>query len=436
VKTADQQFRNRTEGAPRDGCDRRRAAATAGPAAAAALGTTAKFRASPFHGPSGAIDPSLVDAETGEIRQDRTPAEIRVERYALQSVVRHLLPKSRTAHCLRSIQNQRASVDVFRSLKYQRAHYGGLQTCASVWACPVCSAKISERRRADLGDLIARHESAGGVVLLITRTVPHKRADDLGELLAAISKAESSYKWHRDYKTLMQAFGLVGTVRAVEVTHGEANGWHPHVHELVFLREEAVIEDLEEALSHIWQGAALRAGLALPSRAHGLTVQDGSQAAKYASKWGLESELTQWHRKRGKVESCTPFDLLRAVLAGGEGAARAGHLFREYAEAFHGRHQLQFSRGLKARYAVEDLSDEDLTHRQDDDAQLLGAIGLDDWRNVCRSNQRGALLEVAAVGGWSAVELLLDGLRATSAAYSHPGGWGRSAPYRPGASPS
>lgn len=414
MNAADRQFRNGTGVIHARGrADDCRAAATAGRPGPGFLGTTAKFPASPIHGPFSPIDPSRVDPETGEIRQDRTPVEVRIERYALQSVVRHLLPKSRTAFCLRAVQKQRASVDVFRSLKYQRAHYGGLQTCASVWACPVCSAKISERRRADLADLIARHEAAGGVVLLVTRTVPHKRADDLGELLDKIASAERSYTGHRDYKRLMQGFGLVGKVRAVEVTHGEANGWHPHVHELVFLAQPVNLADLEEDLSRIWQGAALRAGLDLPSRAHGLTVQDGAHAAKYASKWGLESELTMWHKKRGKVQSRTPFDLLRAVLAGGEGVARAGQLFREYAEAFHGRHQLQFSRGLKARYAVEDLSDEDLTHRQDDDADLLGSIGLDDWRNVCRANQRGSLLEVAAVGGWAAVELLLDGLRAS-----------------------
>lgn len=376
------------------------------------LGTTAKFPATPIHAGLRAIDSGRVDPETGEIGGDRTPAQCRLERYALQSVVRELLPSSRTAKCLRYVQHKRASVDVFRSVKYQRAHYGGLQTCSSVWACPVCSAKISERRRAELAELIQAHEATGGVVLLVTRTVPHRRTDDLGELLAKIASAERSYTGHRDYKALMSAFGLVGKVRALEVTHGEANGWHPHVHELVFLAQPVNLADLEEDLSRIWQGAALRAGLDLPSRAHGLTVQDGSKAAKYASKWGLESELTQWHRKHGKIESRTPFDLLRAVLSDGDaGASRAALLFRQYAEAFHGRHQLQFSRGLRQLYQVEDWTDEELAAKQDDDAELLGSIQLNDWRMICKMGQRGAVLEVASTFGWSGVEFVLDGLR-------------------------
>ena len=318
------------------------------------------------------------------------------------------MPGSRTAKCLRYVQKQRQSVEVWRATQHKRAFYAGLQTCASVWACPVCSAKISERRRAELQTLIAAHQAAGGVVLLVTRTVPHDRQDDLVCLLDRIAQAEASYKWHRDYKTLMRGLGLVGTVRAVEVTHGEANGWHPHVHELVFLASGVSIPDLEEDLSRIWKGAAVRAGLRLPSRAHGLTVQDGSQAAKYASKWGLESELTQWHRKRGKVESRTPFDLLRAVVAEHDGYS--GYLFREYADAFHGRRQLVFSRGLKALYQVADLDDVELARRHDADAVLLGRLTLDQWRVVCKTEQRGALLEIAANFTWESVLLLVESL--------------------------
>lgn len=373
------------------------------------LGTTAKFQATSSRKAFQPFGLSKIDPETGEILSGLDPAEARIERYSLQAAVRKILPDSRTSKCLRYVQKNRTEVEVWKSTGYKRAHYGGLQTCASVWACPVCSAKISERRRAELQALISAHEATGGVVLLVTRTVPHSRNDDLGELLAKITKAETGYKSHRDYKTISKAFGLVGTVRAVEVTHGHANGWHPHVHELLFLAFPVVIADLEEDLSRIWQGAALRAGLQLPSRAHGLTVQDGSKAAKYASKWGLESELTQWHRKRGKVESRTPFDLLRNYIASKDGYS--AQLFRDYAEAFHGRHQLQFSRGLKALYQIGEVSDDELVQAQDEDAFLLCSLTLDQWRLVCRTESRGMLLECAANGGADAVFTVLDGLQ-------------------------
>jgi len=373
------------------------------------LGTTAKFQATSRTKAFGLSGSAQVDPETGEIFSGLDPSQIRQERYALQAVVRALLPSSRTAKCLRYVQKNRTEVEVWRSTGYKRAHYGGLQTCASVWACPVCSAKISERRRAELKALIDAHTAAGGVVLLVTRTVPHARADDLAELLAKISKAEAGYKAHRDYKTVAAAFGLVGTVRAVEVTHGFANGWHPHVHELLFLALPVCIADLEEDLSRIWKASAVRAGLEAPSRAHGLTVQDGSKAAKYASKWGLESELTQWHRKRGKIQSRTPFDLLRDCLGDDDGSS--AQLFRQYAEAFHGRHQLQFSRGLKKLYQIAEISDDELVQQHDEDAFLLGSLSLDQWRFVCKAEARGVLLEVAANSDWEGVLRVVEGLQ-------------------------
>ena len=58
----------------------------------------------------------------------------RVERFALQSVARDILPDSRTAKCLR-IRAHDSDVQVWKSKKHKTASYGGLQTCGSVWVC-------------------------------------------------------------------------------------------------------------------------------------------------------------------------------------------------------------------------------------------------------------------------------------------------------------
>ena len=74
------------------------------------------------------------------------PMARRVERFALQSVARDILPDSRTAKCLR-IRAHDKDVQVWKSKNHKTASYGGLQTCGSVWTCPVCGAKVVERRR-------------------------------------------------------------------------------------------------------------------------------------------------------------------------------------------------------------------------------------------------------------------------------------------------
>jgi hypothetical protein len=153
-----------------------------------------------------------------------------------------------------------------------------------------------------------------------------------------------------------------------------------------------------------------------PSRRHGVKLDDGAEAAAYVAKmgledarsWGMDSEITKGHIKRAK-DGETPFDLLRSVLADpGDRQGRA--LFREYAQAFRGKRQLVWSRGLRDLLGLDaDATDEELSAAQDGDAELLGTLTTDEWRIVLRCDARGELLEVAR-HGWGAVERLLGSL--------------------------
>lgn len=300
-----------------------------------------------------------------------------------------------------------------QSRQHQKAFYSGLQVCGSVWTCPVCAAKISERRRLELLQAIERHQAGGGAVLLLTLTVPHTRFDKLSDVLEAQARALKSF-WCARVMTGYQAdMGMVGQVRAAEVTHGRKravnNGWHPHYHLLLFVRSGLDLEAWRERLYLRWAAACERAGLGRPSFEHGLRLDDGSKAAAYASKWGLESEMTKGHIKTAK-DGETPFDLLRAYLANEEDS-QAAALFREFAEAFKGKRQLFWSHGLKARFGVGEVSDEELAVRDDDEARELGQVGLDDWRRVLRVEGRATLLHVAQHAGWEGVQHYLAFLR-------------------------
>ena len=114
--------------------------------------------------------------------------ENRVQRFALQSMARAILPESRTAKCLR-IRAFDSDVQVWKSKEHGTASYAGLQTCGSVWTCPVCAAKIAERRRVELLEAMELHKAQGGAVYLLTLTTPHQRGDVLGELLDQQGKA-------------------------------------------------------------------------------------------------------------------------------------------------------------------------------------------------------------------------------------------------------
>lgn len=380
---------------------------------ASALGTNAKYKNTR----------QKIDPETGEITGYTpvfNPMDLRVQRFALQSAARSLFPKSRLDKCLR-LRQKGKEVQVLKSVEHKTASYSGLQTCGSVWRCPVCSAKIAERRRAEIIAAMSAHKAKGGCVNMLTLTCPHQIKDNLADLLAKQAKALNAFWNGRKSKAVFKEMGVIGQIRALEVTHGRKsgsnNGWHPHYHVLQFggvgvdlaRFDPAHMLDWQVRLYLIWARCCVNAGLGEPSYAHGLKLDDGSKAAKYVSKWGLEDEMTKGHTKKA-THGETPFDFLRAYLADKKDK-QAAALFVEFAQTFEGKRQLHWSSGLKKRFAIGEKTDDQLAAVQDDFARLLGTITLDQWRDVLKVEGRVHVLVLAAADGWDAVLAYLSSIK-------------------------
>jgi len=369
------------------------------------LGTNAKYKYT-----AEKVDPETGEITGGEVAYD--PMENRVSRFILQSVARSLFPKSRLNNCLR-LRQKGQQVQVWKSNEHKTTSYAGLQTCGSVWRCPVCAAKIAERRRVEIMAAMAAHKAAGGRITMLTLTAPHQVKDNLADLLKKQAKALNYFWTDRAAKGAFAEMGIIGQIRALEVTHGRKsalnNGWHPHYHVLQFggvgvdLKPFDVFQkdDWEDLLYQRWAVCCVRAGLGEPSRAHGLKLDSGDKAAKYVSKWGLEDEMTKGHTKKA-LHGETPFDFLRAYLAH-KTDKQAAALFIEFAQTFEGKRQLHWSKGLKKRYAIGEKTDEEISATKDDLARLLGTITLDQWRDVLAVDGRGVVLQLAASCGWDAV---------------------------------
>ena len=340
--------------------------------------------------------------------------ERQVERFALQAVARDLLPKSRTALCLRARISNQLGVQVWKSKEHRTAHYGGLQTCGSVWGCPICNPKITERRKLEVKQAMDVHRAQGGEVHLLTLTTPHTRHDRLDELQAMQAKALQSFLRDKTVKKVFAEMGYIGQIRAFEITHGRLgtnNGWHPHYHFLQFVMvkaDAAQLMDWKTRLYLRWDSYCQKHGLGSPSFKHGIDLRDGSFADQYIAKgnWGLEDEITKGHSKKGKAGGETPFDLLRAYMADPTDK-QAAALFREFVQVTKGKRQLSWSNGLKARFFVDEKTDEELAEEKDERAFLLGQITVDQWRDILKVKARAIVLELAAHGGWSAISSFL-----------------------------
>ena len=100
----------------------------------------------------------------------------------------------------------------------------------------------------------------------------------------------------------------------------------------------------------------------------GWDIRSGDEAGRYMAKWGAAEEITLSRHKQGRGRTGrTPAQLLAASCD--EGDKAAGHLWAEYAQVFHGRRQLVWSRGLKALAGVGEVDDHDAAQDQQQDDQ-------------------------------------------------------------------
>lgn len=385
---------------------------------------------------TGEIQSFSLNKRLGEYVADSDPDSARFSRYRLQNVAREVLgdcksPRGKQYRILKCIRTRLADdVRVLMSEEHKRAHYANLMVCGSVWTCPVCAAKISERRKKEIEVAADVHTSAGGSMLMVTLTFSHDFFDKLHDLLGegqrnGLRGALQRWRNSRSYKRITEEMGLIGLVRNLEVTWGLSNGWHPHVHELWLIDRdlpESTISRFKSELYDSWLSSCIKSGLPAPNRKRGVHIVKASSPAEYLQKWGREerwgisSELAKSHIKSARGERFTPFDLLRAIDDKSPKSSFYASVFRDYAKAFFGARQCYWTPGLKSLFGIKDVTDEQLAEKGDDDSYEVCSITSDEWKLVLsqRSDARPTILKLAETGGSSAVRVFISGLQTPS----------------------
>lgn len=299
----------------------------------------------------------------------------------------------------------------------------GLRTCGSVWACPVCSARIQAERRAELVQLVRWASMQGYVVAFGTYTLRHKAGQPLEELLTALQAGYRSVGQARGPRRVRAELGYIGQVRAIEVTHG-MNGWHPHIHTVLIFEgpqigdmTQADADRLADAEFSVWEKQAAKHGLGQPLRERWqLTmVSPGEEEAvgeylakavyrppakeKDAKAVGFEMQGSQ--TKNGRVKtSRTPWQILDSVMSTGD--VDDLDLWQEYEQATKGRQSLVWSRGLKELAGIGEKTDEQVAAEEvGDESATLFVIP--DWTPFQRDARLvGELLNAVDEGGKAA----------------------------------
>lgn len=316
------------------------------------------------------------------------------------------------------------AVGVHASREQGSAFYSGLMNCSNVWTCPVCAAKVQERRRMEVAQAVTWAQAEGLQSVMVTLTFPHYVWQKLSELLSqqadALHRLRAGAPWTRFKKST----GYQGLIRSLELTIG-SNGWHPHTHELWFVGAHVDAETMKATVLQRWKSCCARAGLldlddpaqVAAFEAHAVDIKGWCTASDYLAKqddsrnWGVDAEIAKASTKAGRAKGKHPFGLLRLYQ---DGDQKAGAQFLDYAAAMKGKRQLYWSAGLKDRVGVDEQTDEEVNEEQREAADLLGLIELTDWWLIRKSPRHKAkVLDLAeSNGGWPAIQHFLRSLRA------------------------
>lgn len=300
----------------------------------------------------------------------------RLHSFVLQDQSAKLLPQERVCNCLKRRIDKNKNRTVMFNENREKAQWGNLQRCGSIWSCPVCATQITEKRRAEMGQLIKFWgDQPDSDIKLMTLTFSHGQSEPLKVLLSKLKHAIAMFFASRKFKELSEVCKIKYKVRSLEVTYG-SNGWHPHFHILLMTND---VEDLafsyRDELAKLWMHCCVSKGLKSPSMKHGLDIRDGSYAQEYVAKWGLDYEMTKGNVKKGRKESLSPFDLLQLSIQDNEVHGKIpSKLWQEFAISMKGQRQLVWSRGLKKLVGIDEKDDQEIVDETDDESITLREV--------------------------------------------------------------
>jgi hypothetical protein len=304
-------------------------------------------------------------------------------------------------------------VGLYHGIEHQRAFFKGVSTCGNVWVCPVCAAKIQERRRIEVSEAMEWAYSHGKKCVMVTFTFPHTSFQSADELLGKQAASFKHLRTGKAWQKEKEKIGFVGLIRALEITIG-SNGWHPHTHELWIVNEDCDVNALTDKVLSRWQAACIKTGL-LPVekisdfRLHSVNMKDNAQNSDYFAKfnnrsaWGIDREIAKASTK-GSF-GCHPFELLCDHVGNLPfSKEKRFEMFLEYASATKAKKQLYWSQGLKAIVGIDEKSDIDLAEEEREIALLLGRITPSRWKLVVQEGSESEILYLAETGGWNKVD--------------------------------
>jgi hypothetical protein len=131
--------------------------------------------------------------------------------------------------------------------------FRGLFRCKSRHGCMYCARHIAAVTQHEMSGVCSSFlkEHPRGAIGFLTATIPHRIQTALADSLDVVLNAWRAVRQGRLAKRL-KSLGMAGYVRALDVTYGGNNGWHPHIHALVLFETSPSDDELEKLTTELY----------------------------------------------------------------------------------------------------------------------------------------------------------------------------------------
>jgi hypothetical protein len=297
------------------------------------------------------------------------------------------------------------------------AAFTGLAKCKNPFYCPVCAPVVLIDKSNEIKSIVSNFldESENHTTLMVTSTLSHTIDDQLKDLIKVVTGVNGSLKSARFRKDLESRFGFFSSIRAIESTYSDVNGWHPHLHEIWFFKKKLNVSDvleLKEVLYKKYLSLLEKKGYTASSQRGidiSFSVTEGTKVTKYSTSTKMpkdnkslvnssssaalyvakfDKELTFEFTKIQKLTNLSFFGLLARYSY--ETNSHDKKLILEFVDAVFRQRRINVPANLKAY-----LTDVELVEDYENNKPVIFTFSRKEWLQVCFRKQRQAIIAIA-----------------------------------------
>lgn len=304
--------------------------------------------------------------------------------------------KHRMLYCSSHVAHDKTHARVISSGEGHAA-LADVGVCENAWCCPVCAARLGQQYAAEIKSIMKRLQPTHRVFML-TYTARHDRFMTLADFAGAFKQAQRQLKSGKGWQDLKAAYGIEHSIKSDECTYG-GNGWHYHVHELVFIRRDAekkhfAAANAQAVLGKRWLKMLAKFGLSAEFEISLKATEAHAEISQYINKIGeitptdTASEIAR-HDTKKAAGNRTIMHLLHDAWFNDDLMARERWL--EFLKWSHRKKRISFSDSLKN---LRDENNQGDTEKIEPQTLLL--LDPEELRFLWRAGAVGSLIQIAS----------------------------------------